>query len=122
MGLAAVVATWLGILITDVRAQYPIVQSPGVAIPYKTGVLGSIAPTPAPSPHRPLVKLLPPDNLIAVPGLQTSAQVGGAPAKAVSPPLGAFRITLEEAKQRVLGNNKLLQMGNLNAQAKEFVV
>jgi outer membrane protein TolC len=37
-------------------------------------------------------------------------------------PSGAVRITLEEAKQRALANNKLLNIGALNAESKAFVV
>jgi outer membrane protein TolC len=51
------------------------------------------------------------------------AQPPGAPVPAAAGvPPGATRLTLEEAKQRALANSKLLNIGNLNAQAKEYAV
>jgi outer membrane protein TolC len=47
---------------------------------------------------------------LAVGGLATAQQ-----------PASVVRITLEEAKQRALANNKLINMGALNAESKEFV-
>src|SRR3954468_5072175 len=42
-------------------------------------------------------------------------------ATAHAPP-AAVRITLEEAKQRALANNKLLNIGGLNAESKAFAI
>ncbi len=51
------------------------------------------------------------------------AQEAGAPAAApVLAPPAVVRITLEEAKQRALANNKLLNIGTLNAEGKAFAV
>jgi outer membrane protein TolC len=53
---------------------------------------------------------------------------GAAQEKLANPPSGAnvppttVRITLEEAKQRALGSNKLLNLASLNAESKAFAV
>src|SRR5206468_8348573 len=39
-----------------------------------------------------------------------------------NPPPATLRITLEEAKQRALANNKLLNIGGLNAESKAFAI
>jgi outer membrane protein TolC len=51
------------------------------------------------------------------------------PAGAISPgvsggpaPPGAVRLTLEEAKQRAIASNKLLNIAGLNAEAKEYAI
>src|ERR1700732_4722660 len=58
-------------------------------------------------------------------GATALATAQEAPAK-VSPPghvaPSNLRITLQEAKQKALANNKLLNMANLNAEAKAYAV
>jgi outer membrane protein TolC len=50
-----------------------------------------------------------------------AAQEGPGPVPVNAPP-GPVRLTLEEAKQRALANNKLLNLAGLNVQAKGFAV
>jgi outer membrane protein len=54
-----------------------------------------------------------------------AARAAGAPPQAPAPavaPSSVVHITLEEAKERALGNNKLLNLAALNAQSKAFAV
>src|SRR5262249_33113036 len=44
------------------------------------------------------------------------------PAPPPAAPPAAVRITLEEATQRALANNKLLIIGSLNAESKEYAI
>jgi outer membrane protein TolC len=54
--------------------------------------------------------------------LVVSLAFGTGPVAIAQQPPGVVRITIEEAKQRALANNKLLNIGALNAESKEFVV
>jgi outer membrane protein TolC len=56
---------------------------------------------------------------LAALGLAAPLAAQGPPAPATPPVL---RITLDEAKQRALGNNKLLNLAGLNVQAKGYAV
>jgi hypothetical protein len=48
--------------------------------------------------------------------------VPAAPAPQTAPAPATLRITLEEAKQRALSNNKLLNLAELNAESKAYAV
>jgi outer membrane protein TolC len=54
--------------------------------------------------------------------LVISAVLCSGPVAAAQQPVGVVRITLEEAKQRALASNKLLNIGALNAESKAFAV
>jgi outer membrane protein TolC len=137
-GPVVLTAACFALLVLGVRAQGPPLPGPLGTAPFRPG---SPAPSLGPSAAPGLASGTSPVGLqtetpalatprIAVPALQTSAQVGGAAqvAPAVPAPPGAaphpaaVRLTLEEAKHRALANNKLVQIGNLNAEAKEFAV
>src|SRR5436309_117758 len=51
-----------------------------------------------------------------------SAAVAQVPSPAAPAAPAVYRLTLEEAKQRVLANNKLLNLAQLNAESKAFAV
>src|SRR5262249_50029973 len=61
-------------------------------------------------------------SFVSVKAFPVSAQEKlAAPTEASASP-AAYRLTLEEAKQRVLSNNKLLNLASLNAESKAFAV
>jgi outer membrane protein TolC len=57
-------------------------------------------------------------------GLAAAPQAPPLPASPPAPPAlpAAVRLTLEEATQRALANNKLLNIGSLNAESKEYAI
>src|SRR6266545_3219417 len=134
-GLVLITTAWLGLFGTTAgRAQGPPLPVPGgKGIPFTPGnplpapgVNGPGGQTPMIAPVQPTPPTVATPR-ITVPTLQTLGQIGGAPQAAPissgeGPQPGVVHLTLEDAKQRTLANNKLLQIGNLNAQAKEFAI
>jgi outer membrane protein TolC len=120
------------------RAQYSPLPGPGGrAVPFAPGApsqASGLTAAPA-SPSGPPAATLGPlvtSPQVRVPALKVPAtavvapglaqEVPAPPAHDAGSPPAAVRLTLEDAKQKALANNKLLNIANLNVEAKEFAV
>src|SRR5579859_6928510 len=89
---------------------------PGWRFPQSPTYASPLAPTIS-VPGVPVPHAIAPAKLTAIP-LGTPAAILGSPVAATIP--GAQRITIDEARQRVLGNSKLLALAAANIQGKDF--
>jgi outer membrane protein TolC len=115
-------------LVVDGAAQGPAVM-PSLPLPSPAPATGLGLPN-ASAPYSP-VSVTPTIPVTVQPGIRPANLSGltvgaagpAAPAPAAAPPsggAGAQRLTLEEARQRALANNKLLKLAAMNIEGKEF--
>jgi outer membrane protein TolC len=125
---------WLGFLLTHGWAQYSPFPAPGGGVvPFKQGSPFPAVEFKAPAGQVPAASVLQPtlpapaNPRMTVPALPTAVLPRAQEAVGQPTPLpgtgpAGTRLTLEEAKQRALDNNKLLNLAALNAESKAYAI